>query len=158
MEIKYEQKAFRMRPDQGLAGLHLSLVTPSFYHENILCPLPTDAAARMTDALCLYIKDSLRKKISGEQGVRYGINAEITVKVYRMDDKILSFRTSARAGRKEQTLYEKHLYFLYTECGARPLFKREAVKGKCRCLYIEGNTAYDPLTGKQYPIKKKFRI
>jgi hypothetical protein len=158
VEIKYEQKAFRMRPDQGLAGLHLSLVTPSFYHENALCSLPTEAACRLIDALCLYIKDPLRQKISQEYGARHGINAEITLKVYRIDEKILSFRISAAAHRKGQTLYEKHLYFLYTDCGRRPLFKREAVKGKCRCLYIEGNTACDPLTGKRYPIKKKFRI
>ena len=158
MEAKYEQKAVRMRADKDLAGLYLSLNYPSFYHENALCSLPTEAACRMIDALCLYIKDTLRKKISQEHGVRHGINAEITLRVYRIDEKILSFRLSAAAHRKGQTLYEKHLYFLYTDCGARPLIGREAVKGKCRCLYIEGNTAYDPLTGKQYPIKKKFRI
>ena len=158
MEAKYEQKTVRMRHEQGLAGLYLSLNYPSFYHENTLCTLPTEAACRLIDALCLYIKDTLRKEISQEHGVRRGINAEITVKVYRTDEKILSFRISAAAHQKGQTFYEKHLYFLYTDSGSRPLLKREAVKGKCRCLYIEGNTAYDPLTGKHYPIKKKFCI
>jgi hypothetical protein len=75
-----------------------------------------------------------------------------------MDEKVLSFRLTAAARIRAQTLYEKHLYFLYTECGSRPLFKKEAVKGKCRCLYIEENTATDPLTGKTYPLRKKHRI
>ena len=158
MEAKYEQKTVRMRADKDLAGLYLSLNYPSFYHENTLCTLPTEAACRLIDALCLYIKDTLRKEISQEHGVRRGINAEITVKVYRTDEKILSFRISARTHRKGQTLYEKHLYFLYTDSARRPLFKREAIKGKSRCLYIEGNTATDPHTGKHYPIKKKFCI
>ena len=158
MEIKYEQKAVRMRSEHGLAGLYLSLNYPSFYHENTLCTLPTEAATRMIDALAVYLKNTLREKVSQERGARHGINAEITVKIYRTDEKILSFRISAAACQKGQTLYEKHLYFLYTDCGTRPLFRREAVKGKCRCLYIEGNTACDPLTGKHYPIKKKFCI
>ena len=158
MEAKYEQKTVRMRHEQGLAGLYLSLNYPSFYHEDTLCPLPTEAASRMIDALSVYLKNTLREKASQARGARHGINAEITVKVYRTDEKILSFRISARAHRKEQTLYEKHLYFLYTNCGRRPLFKREAIKGKSRCLYIEGNTATDPRTGKHYPIKKKFCI
>jgi hypothetical protein len=112
----------------------------------------------MAQAIASYFKNTLRQSLSQKHGIRFPIEASIALRVYRMDEKILSFRLDAAARIRAQTLYEKHLYFLYTECGARPLFKREAVKGKCRCLYIEGNTATDPLTDKHYPIKKKFRI
>lgn len=158
MEVMYETKTERMRQDASLSGMRLTLTYPIFTYNGKSCPLPTESYAKLSDSIVAYFKNSLRHALSQSHGTRFPIDGSIEVQIFRMDEKILSFRLAATACMRRQTLYEKCLYFLYTNAGSSPLSSKAAVKGNCRCLYIEGNTATDPLTKKNYPLREKYRI
>ncbi len=119
--------------------------------------LPNQTIASLAESFTEYLKNDFLENAAVKYGIRHPIEAVIYAKISRMDTVLLSLEMILRAELRHKILFEKHLYLHFAESGTLPVTARDLIGKKLSCLTAKDLTATDPVSGKEYPLKKKYQ-